>query len=377
MSEFHIRVVRLGPIEKHPNADTLSITQIDGGYPVIFRTGEYKEGDLAAYVPVDAIVPDFPEWRFLAPNILPGEPVPEKYRRIRARRLRGIFSMGLITKATPNSKEGNNVQEVLGITKYEPPTEAFGTGLGVISAKLKWFNSIPWYKKPLTRYFWIRLWYRTILKKGISHNLPDPDFFPKYTDIEGLRKYGNVLVEGEEVVINEKIHGCSARFGWHKGKFWVGSHNHFKRKPGRGEPTDWWWTATATHNLEERLKGAPGIGFYGEVYGDWVQDLHYGSQNHTLGVTFFDAMDLKTGKYLDYDNFINLCISLNLQTVPELYRGPWHKELRALAEGKTTLNADHTREGFVVRPVKERFERSVGRCILKYVGEGYLLRKGG
>jgi hypothetical protein len=49
MSEFRVQVVQLGPIEKHPNADTLSCTEVDG-YPVIFRTGDYAEGDLAVYL---------------------------------------------------------------------------------------------------------------------------------------------------------------------------------------------------------------------------------------------------------------------------------------------------------------------------------------
>ena len=57
MSEGAVQVVRIGPVRKHPNADTLSVTDIHGGYPVIFRTGDYHEGDLAVYVPVDSIVP--------------------------------------------------------------------------------------------------------------------------------------------------------------------------------------------------------------------------------------------------------------------------------------------------------------------------------
>ena len=57
MSEFHVQVVQVGPVTKHPNADSLSCSEVDG-YPVIFRTGDYVEGDRAVYVPVDAIVPD-------------------------------------------------------------------------------------------------------------------------------------------------------------------------------------------------------------------------------------------------------------------------------------------------------------------------------
>lgn len=67
---------------------------------------------------------------------------------------------------------------------------------------------------------------------------------------------------------------------------------------------------------------------------------------------------------------------LDLATVPELYRGPWSKELIKLSNGKTTIQgADHCREGFVVKPVNERFDMLAGRVIFKMVGEDYLLRK--
>ena len=46
MSEFHVKVVEIGEVSKHPNADTLSITFIGGtgGYPVI---GVVHPSDLA------------------------------------------------------------------------------------------------------------------------------------------------------------------------------------------------------------------------------------------------------------------------------------------------------------------------------------------
>src|SRR4051812_24887017 len=111
MSEFHVEVVRLGAIEPHPNADSLSITRVHGGYPVIIRTGEFRTGDLAVYVPVDSGGPaDEPRFAFL------GEP-----RRIKARRLRGVFSMGLLVPASDEWAAGADVRAALRITKYEPP----------------------------------------------------------------------------------------------------------------------------------------------------------------------------------------------------------------------------------------------------------------
>lgn len=40
MSEFCVTVVEIGKVGRHPNADTLSITQVLGSYPCIFRTGQ-------------------------------------------------------------------------------------------------------------------------------------------------------------------------------------------------------------------------------------------------------------------------------------------------------------------------------------------------
>ena len=92
MSMFSVPVVRVGPYIKHENADSLSITQVLG-CPVIFKTGTYNEGDLAIYVPVDSIVDTtVPELSFLQTS--------DKTRvRIKAKKLRGVFSMGLLIPA--------------------------------------------------------------------------------------------------------------------------------------------------------------------------------------------------------------------------------------------------------------------------------------
>ncbi len=325
MSEFNVRVIKIGPTEKHPNADTLSITYVDGdkslGYPVIFRTGDFVEGQLAVYVPIDSIVPDLPEWSFLG-----------GHRRIKARKLRGVFSMGLLTASKPEWTESQNVQQELGIEKWEPET----SNLNILN----------------------------------TENEVDPGFLPVYTDIEGLRKHKTVLVSGEEVIVTEKLHGANSRVLFKNNQLWVGSHKNIKRFDER----NLWWKLAAEYGLQEKLATIPDIALYGEAYGQ-VQDLKYGI---TAGVklAIFDAMNVETRRYFDYDDFKALATKLGLPTVPELYRGPWTQDLLSLAEGKTTIpNADHVREGFVVRPITERWDHKCARVILKMIGEGYLLRK--
>jgi RNA ligase (TIGR02306 family) len=339
MSDYHCKVVRLTNVQKHPNADTLSMGEA-GGYPVIFQTATgRKEGDLVAYVPVDSVVPDTEEWSWLG-----------GHRRIRAKRLRGIFSMGMIVDVPPGLNEGDDCMEALGIVKYEP----------VMKAELHMQTD----------------------------NESDPGFLPEYTDIEGYRRHKHVLrpttthtvsgrggedmtvteIPGEEVVLTEKVHGCNARYLYRDGRLWVGSHHKIKAYAAQNV----WWSVADRLGLEARLQRFPGIAIYGEVFGP-VQDLKYGRSEPELVV--FDAYDTFEGRYLDYDDFLAVAAHLDLPTAPELYRGPWSTDLLALANGPTVIGGGkHTREGFVVRPVKERREH-MGRVILKVVGEDYLLRK--
>lgn len=169
MSELICEVTQIGKWEKHPNADTLALTEVYS-FPAIFKIGEMNTGDLAVYFPVDAMLPVRPEFAFIWKD----KPNPtDKERVIRAVRLRGIFSMGLLVSATKFPEvyglpPGTNVAELLKIEKYEPP-EPFSMG---------------------------------------GDNTKTPPWFIHYTDIQSLRKYNSLLLMGEEVIITEKVHGC-------------------------------------------------------------------------------------------------------------------------------------------------------------------------
>jgi RNA ligase (TIGR02306 family) len=168
------------------------------------------------------------------------------------------------------------------------------------------------------------------------------------------------------------VHNSNARFAFHKKKFWVGSHHQFKGRPKSGKP-DNFWQAAFNANLETKLAKAPGIALFGEIYGKVQRGFPYDKPGD-VRVRFFDAMDLITLRYLDYQDFVDLCDRLDLERVPELYRGPWKESLKELSEGQSIL-AKHIREGFVVKTTKERHDPKLGRVILKMVGEAYLTSK--
>ena len=169
------------------------------------------------------------------------------------------------------------------------------------------------------------------------------------------------------------VHNSNARFVFQDGRLWCASHHNWKKS----SPDIVWWKAAEQYKLTDVLASCQDLGLYGEVYGR-VQDLHYGAGQNDLFLAFFDAWDLKTKRYLDYDEFKTRTEALHLPTVPVLYRGPWSPELRSYAEGPSTVpSANHVREGMVIRPAKERWDDRIGRVVLKIHGEGYLTRKEG
>lgn len=339
MSEFHVEVVRVGEIKPHPNADRLGITRVRD-YPVIVALGEFQASDTAVYVPVDALVPaDAPRWEFLAKGQSAktyGIPGAQLYYRIRAVKLRGTFSMGLLTRAPAGLAIEDDARAALRIEKYEPPEPVSTSG----------------------------------------EDERDPGFLPHY-DVEALRRWPGVLLPGEQVVITEKIHGCCGMWAWHNDRLWVASHTTFKAPPPEGTQGPVWWRAAVQYDMANRLREVGPYAFYGEVYGP-VQDLKYGMDRGALKVAVFDVLNTETRVWLDFEEAFRVAEAAGLPWVPILYTGPWHEGLREHAEGQTTVaGATHVREGIVIRLLHERYQEDLGRVLLKLHGEGFLTRKGG
>ena len=391
MSDLKVEIIKVGVLSPHPSADTLDITKVFD-YPVIVKRGNFAEGDLAAYVPIDAVVPASKAWEWLHAGA-----EDQKHRRVKAKRLRGIYSEGLLIPVSTEYfgnpaefHEGDEVSGVLGITKYDPgPLRGSG---GAKGHGPNFHNRMP-----------------------ITVSL-----MPKYTDMENIRRYPGALIPGEQVLIMEKIHGSNARYGylpaarppikwWEKAINWafgwkpaeeemfvVGSHNTL-RWTDYSSPKDWharadsniWHKAAKNAGLEQICKDCPGLVFFGEVFGD-VQDLTYGAPKGSGLVEFrlFDIYDTAEKRYLDIGETREVAENVGLLPAPVLYKGPWNpEELPIYRDGITqeVVNcrdagrcspAHQIREGCVIRPVQERTYVG-GRLILKAVSPAYLTRKDG
>lgn len=374
-SEFKVEIVKLGPVTKHPNADSLSCTVVNG-QNCIMKSGGLAEGDLAVYVPEDAVVPlSNPVFAFLRKHDT------DTVARIRPVRLRKLYSEGILIPVKElkiyNPTVGADMAKELGIVKYEQPINT-NSKIAMAAAK----------------------------------QAKDPGCAPRY-DMEPFLKYADITFEdGEEVVCTEKIHGCNARFVFKDGELYVGSHNTFRSAPRvpskflgylnglksafftgskhltfkerfqRGfqakastPKLDAWWTVAQRLHLAEELRDAPGIVVYGEVYGH-VQDLTYSvSDEELIRFAAFDVYDSSRHQWLAYDEAKAFCGSRGIPFVPELYRGPYSRAaVMPLRTGKSAVDGVTLREGFVIRRAHD-YEK--GRASLKLVSEEYKLRNGG
>jgi RNA ligase (TIGR02306 family) len=342
MSSVIADVVEVDEVLPHPNADRLCLARIKGWQAVIRKlddgSPQFAAGEKVVYIPPDSTLPREMAEKLGVVNYLSERTDIEGERRLVVKRvrLRGEPSFGLvIAPDDPDWPVGTDVREHYGIGKYRPPVR-FTAG-----------------------------------DSEANHPL-----FQRYTDVENLRNYPDVLAAGEEVVVTEKIHGTNSRLGIVEGKLLAGSHGLQRKRPEPEEmaTNTYWFPATLApvKALLEDLGGRHQVAIlYGEIYGAKVQKLHYG-QHGGLGFAAFDLF--VDGRFLDHDEAVALCRRHGVATVPILGRGPFSLEWVAeLSRGKTTLPDQHIREGVVVKPVHERTDPRIGRVILKYLSDDYLL----
>lgn len=327
MSMHEVLVIEIGEIFPHPNGDKLELIQV-WGWQCCIAKGQFKTGDKAAYIEPDFLCPlDRPEFSFLRKK-----DSTKTKERIKVRRLRGELSQGLIIPlpAHLDVPVGTNIITELGVERYEPP-EDMSTG-------------------------------------GDFVHGPDGLYCPKF-DLENYAKYGkHCFVEGEPVVITEKLHGSSSRFLWHDGQQFCGSRKNWMEED---EKNIWWKVFKSDPGIKSWCEANPSKILFGEVFGQ-VQTLKYGAGRNDLFFAAFAMLDKQ--EWISYKDIADSLKEHNVTLAPLLYRGPLDEKMaKELAEGDSSwLGANHMREGVVIVPEIERTHRKVGRVALKLVSNRYL-----
>jgi RNA ligase (TIGR02306 family) len=373
-STFKVPLTRIIDVKPHPNADRLDICRVYD-FEVITSKDRYKPGDLAIYIPVDSILPQNVE-NVLFPE---GSKVKLHKHRVKQIKIRGTYSQGMLVDFEALTKIDNKFDEVfsytydgqdfaarLNITKYEPPAPSYQSNSG-----------------PTPR------------------NKPKENpYFHKYGGLDNFKWYPDLFETGENVSVTEKIHGSHIRCGWapvqadtlfkkvlkalrllpsHE---WVYGSNNVQLQHRTGwfggykgfYGTDVYGAALKKYGIKEKLK--PGEMLHGELYGDGIQkNYNYGCKNGEHKLVWFDVRIQTTDSsdFLDVDAFYKFCSERGLDAVPELYRGPFDKELvKELTKGDSVFEpTQKVREGVVVKPLYET-KCAIGRKVLKIISEKYL-----
>lgn len=348
-------------LEKHPDADSLSIVRVYG-YTCCCRTSDWVGIDKGVYIVPDSVVSvTRPEFAFLAEQAKA-----DGKARIKAKRLRGVVSYGLLIPAPEGAQLGEDWAEKLGVERYEPPEPGQ-------SQKDKFVIG------------------------GEEEAGPDFPTGPSYYDIDDLKLNGHrVFVEGEPVVVLEKCDGSNVRYLYWNDRFWVKSRNRWvKRIPDYSHITraslvekgiseedaqkivdrialkrlkiNGFWEILERHpELMEYLKTNPGTTVYGEVFGN-TNRIKYGFQQGNV----FAAFDVfESGRFLDIMEARRRMHAANVPFVPVLADAlPYSLDaIQPLVEGTTVVagaKEKTIREGVVVRPLVERWDPRLGRVILK------------
>lgn len=351
VASFDCRVYEI-IVEKHPDPEVVSLELARiGGYLCVVPKDKYKNGDKVVYIPEQAVVPE----NILEEMNLKGRLAGSKGNRVKAIKLRGVISQGLIYPAKDEWKVGDDVKEELNITKYEPP--------------------IP-----------------DELKGEVS----SWDVRIKF-DVENIKKYDDIIQDGEEVIFTEKIHGTCTIITYIPdalsdlrkddmvdGKWVVSSkglaHQQLYYQDIEQNKDNIYLKALTDSMksvLEEEFKDSQKlVTFYGETFGR-IQDLKYGMKKDVSFRMFGLSVD---GDFYDFDDMEELSQRLDIPMVPILYKGPFSQTvLEKYISGKESVSGKslHIREGLVIYPAKERVDERIGRVFLKAVSPKYIFRKNG
>jgi RNA ligase (TIGR02306 family) len=311
----------IGEIIPIEGADNIELALV-GGWQAITKKGEYSVGDKVVVATTDAVIPVELSDLMGVTNYL------RKGQRVRTVKLRKVYSECLImSKNTipalrkyPTLTEGEDLMELLGITKYEPPVKMVEMSVG--GRKFKY------------------------------HQNPN---FHVYYKFPNMKNVPDMFNEDDEVCITRKLHGTNARYGivrkkklsfldkirgwfgnqWIGYEYVVGSHNVEKGSDSQGfYDRNVWEDIAIKYDIRRKLwdhvkdvYSPDGIGsgfiIYGEIFGHGIQ------KNYDYGLTEirFAGFDVEVdGHYEDNLSQTTHFQCLELDEVETLYSGPWSKE---------------------------------------------------
>lgn len=344
MNDFEVLTYQ-AVIEPHPDADRIEIARI-GDFQAIVQKGTIKDGDVIAYIPTDSIVPE----ELLEEIGLAGKLSGSQKNRVKPKKLRGIFSEGIVYPMV-DRQPGEDVTEELGIAKYSP-----------IDKRKQFFGQ----------------------KGDISHFAEHASNMTLHYSMQNIKKWPDIIQKDDPVVMTEKLHGTWCCTGLYEDKVIITS----KGLSGKDlilldnnstKDSAYMVFSKKILPLVEELKQkyeTDHAYILGEIFGPGVQDLGYGLTEKEYRIFDIHIGRPRMGYYLCWDDMVSF-LDDRFSTVPLLYKGPFSKEKLAEITSGNSMIGGNMREGTVVKADPSEIANPMGRVIFKSINEDYLLRKGG
>jgi len=309
-------IVSILSVEPVPNADRLEkIGSL--GYQVVSEKGRWSVGDMAVYFEADSVLPDIDalRWVWTPKDTPPDVKVPRPAdQRLRAVRLRGCLSMGILLKLPElgldpkDFKTGDDVTSLLGVTQFEEDSsdEAF--------------------------------------------RAPFPSFVSRTSEMRA-QSLPDVLKElaGKAWVATLKIDGQSLTAYLDAGDLHVTGRKHSILESDVPH-----WRVARKYKLQDVLRENPHLVIQGEVAGPGILGNKLELKEHDFFVYNIHHKQ-EDRLFLDAE-MREFCADHGLKAVPKVAEGVEFSktmdELQELSAGKYE-GTNRNREGIVVRPRDE------------------------
>ena len=274
-------ITKILSLEAIPNADKIEKAKILG-YDCVVMKGLHKVGDSIIFIFPDTEVPK---------SLLDKDYVGEERVRVKTVKLRGQFSAGIVLPISilapvpPQAwQEGQDVAELIGVTKWEIPASAAlsADALGTFPAHL-------------------------ISKTDEDNYLSFP---------EALAELKEERFKGQELVATLKMDGASGTYliDPETNEFQICSRNL------RLKPTGTRFEIAQKYKIEDCIRASgKNLAIQCEIFGPKINGGKVGNKQNEANI--FLIKDLDQNRWFSWDEMVEFCRESNyLVAVPEIFR---------------------------------------------------------
>ena len=335
-------------IQDVPNTDNLQIATVHGmaWNVIINRNDGIKENDLVVYFSIDAMIGPIVE-KMMESSVMTDETktfLSQFLKKpIRTKKIRGVWSQGLIFPLSYLEKYGIHVDEEKLDNDYLDLTSKFG----------------------ITKY----------ISAEEENSYTEGSKFPvelvMKTDEKRIQNEPKLLqqIQDKDIVVTRKEDGSSATYILYRGVFMICSRNFIVT--GYKSESSYYHEVEKMFSIEEKMKTlGRNLAIQGEVVGPKINGNRLKLMEFDYRI--FNIFDIDTKTYLDWNEVKDICHNNSWHTVPELYQGKckmeWIDVKNLLSYASTIKYATKIpAEGIVIKTLN----RSIS---FKVISNEYLLK---